>query len=233
MIEMKDVWRIYDTGKIKVEALRGVDLSIKKGEFIAIMGPSGSGKSTLMHILGCLDTPSRGSYILDGDNVQNLDDNRLADIRNRKVGFVFQNFNLLPYASAYENVELPLIFMGTATRERQRKVRELFKLVGLENRMDHKPNELSGGQQQRVAIARALVNDPRIILADEPTGNLDSQSEKEIMELFRRLWQEGNTILMITHDESIADIAQKVIHLRDGRVENGHYHPETETRNSL
>ncbi len=221
MISMENIWRVYDTGKIKVEALRGIRLGIKAGEFIAIMGPSGSGKSTLMHIIGCLDTPSSGEYELDGTSIQELDDNALADIRNQKVGFVFQNFNLLPYASAYENVEMPLIFGGVPSAERKRRVKELLDRVGLADRMDHKPSELSGGQQQRVAIARALVNNPRIILADEPTGNLDSQSGLEIIELFNGLWKQGNTIIMITHDSNISKYAQQVIRLKDGLIENG------------
>ena len=223
MIQMTDIWRVYDTGKIKVEALRGIDLEIKKGEMIAIMGPSGSGKSTLMHILGCLDTPSDGNYLLDNEKVEELNDNRLAEIRNEKVGFVFQNFNLLPYASAYENVELPMIFLGVNTAERKKRAEMLLQRVGLGDRMDHKPNELSGGQQQRVAIARALVNNPKIILADEPTGNLDTESGKEIIDLFQELWRQGNTIIMITHDDEIAKMCPRVIHLRDGKIENGVY----------
>jgi len=187
------------------------------------MGPSGSGKSTLMHIMGCLDTPSKGSYALDGEKIEELDDNQLAEIRNEKVGFVFQSFNLLSYANAYENVELPLIFKGVNASQRHKKVLEVLERVGLSDRMNHKPSELSGGQQQRVAIARAMVNDPRIIMADEPTGNLDSQSGQEIINLFNDLWKQGNTIVMITHDESIAQRCERVIHLKDGRIENGIY----------
>ena len=223
MIKMEKIWRIFDIGKVQVEALRGIDLTIKEGEFMAIMGPSGSGKSTLMHIMGCLDTPSKGSYTLDGEKIEDLDDNKLAEIRNEKVGFVFQSFNLLPYASAYENIELPLIFKGVNSSQRKKKVLEVLEQVDLSDRMDHKPSELSGGQQQRVAIARAMVNDPRIVMADEPTGNLDSQSGKEIINLFSDLWKQGNTIVMITHDESIAQRCQRVIHLKDGLIENGIY----------
>ena len=223
MIKMEKIWRIFDIGKVQVEALRGIDLTIKEGEFMAIMGPSGSGKSTLMHIMGCLDTPSKGSYTLDGEKIEELDDNKLAEIRNEKVGFVFQSFNLLPYASAYENIELPLIFKGVNSSQRKKKVLEVLERVDLSDRMDHKPSELSGGQQQRVAIARAMVNDPRIVMADEPTGNLDSQSGKEIINLFSDLWKQGNTIVMITHDESIAQRCQRVIHLKDGLIENGIY----------
>jgi putative ABC transport system ATP-binding protein len=223
MIKMEKIWRIFDIGKVQVEALRGIDLTIKEGEFMAIMGPSGSGKSTLMHIMGCLDTPSKGSYTLDGEKIEDLDDNKLAEIRNEKVGFVFQSFNLLPYASAYENIELPLIFKGVNSSQRKKKVLEVLERVDLSDRMDHKPSELSGGQQQRVAIARAMVNDPRIVMADEPTGNLDSQSGKEIINLFSDLWKQGNTIVMITHDESIAQRCQRVIHLKDGIIENGIY----------
>ncbi len=221
MIDMQNINRVYDTGKVKVHALRDINLHIKAGELIAIMGPSGSGKSTLMNVIGCLDTPSSGQYFLDGKAVNDLDDNDLADIRNRKIGFVFQSFNLLPYASAFENVELPLIFMGMPTAKRKQRVTELLAQVGLADRMDHKPNELSGGQQQRVAIARALANHPRIILADEPTGNLDSGSGKEILQLFLNLWKAGNTIIMITHDSSISENCQRIIHLKDGMIENG------------
>ncbi|MCK6623164.1 MAG: ABC transporter ATP-binding protein [Calditrichaceae bacterium] len=221
MIEMQNINRVYDTGRVKVHALRDVNLHIKEGELIAIMGPSGSGKSTLMNVIGCLDTPTSGRYSLDGKAVNDLDDNDLADIRNRKIGFVFQSFNLLSYASAFENVELPLIFMGMSTAKRKQRVTEMLARVGLADRMDHKPNELSGGQQQRVAIARALANHPRIILADEPTGNLDSASGKEILQLFLDLWKAGNTIIMITHDPSISENCERIIHLKDGMIENG------------
>jgi len=224
MIDMEGITRVYDTGKIQVEALRGIDLTIQEGEFIAIMGPSGSGKSTLMHLIGCLDTPTAGRYTLDGEKVETLTDNQLAEIRNRKVGFVFQSFNLMPYATAYENVELPLIFAGIPGAGRKQRVTSLLARVGLADRMDHKPGELSGGQQQRVAIARSLVNQPRIILADEPTGNLDSASGEEIMSLFMELWQQGNTIIMITHDPNISDWCNKIVHLKDGLIENGEMH---------
>ncbi len=221
MIEMQNVTRVFDTGKIKVEALRGINLKVQQGDFIAIMGPSGSGKSTLMHIMGCLDTPTAGEYILDGASVGELTDNDLADIRNEKVGFVFQSFNLLSYASAYENVELPLIFAGMSAVKRKQRVEDLLRRVGLGDRMDHRPNELSGGQRQRVAIARALVNDPKIIMADEPTGNLDSKSGAEIMNLFIELWKQGNTIIMITHDPNVSSYCKNIITLKDGQIENG------------
>lgn len=221
MIEMRNVSRVFDTGKIKVEALRGIDLTVNEGEFMAIMGPSGSGKSTLMHIMGCLDTPTGGEYILDGSPIGKMSDNDLADIRNEKVGFVFQSFNLLPYASAYENVELPLIFAGMPTARRKKRVESLLQRVGLGDRMSHRPNELSGGQRQRVAIARALVNNPRIIMADEPTGNLDSKSGEEIMKLFIELWKQGNTIIMITHDPNVSGYCENIITLKDGLIENG------------
>jgi len=221
MIHMEHVTRVFDTGKVKVEALKGIDLSVREGEFMAIMGPSGSGKSTLMHIMGCLDTPTSGTYSLDGAVIRSLSDNQLADIRNEKIGFVFQSFNLLPYASAYENVELPLIFAGMSARQRKKRVTELLERVGLGDRMDHKPNELSGGQQQRVAIARAMVNNPRIIMADEPTGNLDSASGHEIINLFKELWKAGNTIVMITHDPEVSVECERAVHLKDGLIENG------------
>lgn len=223
MIQMENITRHYDTGKIKVRALRGINLTINEGEFAAIMGPSGSGKSTLMHLIGCLDTPTSGNYTLDNKKVNSLTDNQLADIRNQKIGFVFQSFNLLPYASAYENVELPLIFAGIRTTERKKRVTNLLERVGLADRMDHRPGELSGGQQQRVAIARSLVNNPRIILADEPTGNLDSTSGAEIMDLFMELWKQGNTIVMITHDSNVSEYCQRIINLKDGVIENGFY----------
>ncbi|MGD9488565.1 MAG: ABC transporter ATP-binding protein [Calditrichaceae bacterium] len=218
MIKMENISRVYDTGRVKVNALKEIDLHISGGEFVAIMGPSGSGKSTLMNMIGCLDTPSSGNYFLDGKPIRKMDDNKLSAIRNHKIGFVFQNFNLLPYATAYENVELPLILSGMSASKRKTRVVDLLKRVGLEDRMDHKPNELSGGQQQRVAIARALANAPRIILADEPTGNLDSHSGQEIIDLFTELWQQGNTILMITHDPDISDRCPRQIHLKDGKI---------------
>jgi putative ABC transport system ATP-binding protein len=221
MIEMTGVTKVYQTGKVEVEALRGIDIRFQKRDFIAIMGPSGSGKSTLMNIMGCLDVPSAGTYVLDGEEVQGLHHNRLAEIRNEKIGFVFQNFNLLPYATAQENVEMPMIFRGRSARERKRKSEELLNLVMLGDRMDHRPSELSGGEMQRVAIARSMANDPAIILADEPTGNLDSASGREILNIFQNLWQEGRTIIIITHDENIARESNRIVKMRDGMVWNG------------
>ncbi len=218
MIKMDNIRKVYNTGKIEVEALRGLDLHIKKGEFITVIGPSGSGKSTLMNIMGCLDKPTTGEYRLNGKSIKQLNDNELSELRNHEIGFVFQNFNLLPYASAYENVEMPLLFAGVGGKMRKRKVEYILNKVGLSDRMDHRPNELSGGQKQRVAIARALVNDPNIILADEPTGNLDSHSGKEIMELFVNLWKEGNTIVMITHDPRAKDYTDNLVNITDGCI---------------
>jgi len=218
MVKMKEIKKIYSIGKTKVEALRGVDLELSKGEFVSIMGPSGSGKSTLMHIMGCLDTPSSGEYYLEGVKVQTLHPDRLAEIRNQKVGFVFQNFNLLPYATAFENVEVPLIFRGLSSKQRSKRVEELLEIVGLKDRMNHKPGELSGGEMQRVAIARALANQPILILADEPTGNLDSLSGGEILDLFLNLWKQGHTIVIITHDTDISMRTQRIIRLRDGMI---------------
>ncbi len=221
MIDMREIRKIYSTGRIEVEALRGVDLVVGANEFVSIMGPSGSGKSTLMNLMGCLDTPSSGEYYLDGEKVESLGPNELAEIRNKKVGFVFQNFNLLPYATAFENVEMPLIFGGVATRRRKDRAMELLARVGLGDRADHKPTELSGGEMQRVAIARALANQPRLILADEPTGNLDSASGAEIIELFEELGRQGHTIVVITHDKEIARRTQRIIKLKDGMVVDG------------
>jgi putative ABC transport system ATP-binding protein len=218
MIRMRGIRKVYSTGRVEVEALRGVDLDIGANEYVAIVGPSGSGKSTLMNIIGCLDTPSSGEYILSGETVAGLDRNRLAEIRNRRVGFVFQNFNLLPYATALENVELPLLFAGVNTAERRARAEEMLRKVDLADRMDHKPTELSGGQMQRVAIARALVNTPAIVLADEPTGNLDSASGKAIVTLFAELHAAGQTIVMITHDQAVARLASRVVQIRDGLV---------------
>ncbi len=218
MIRMRGIRKVYSTGRVEVEALRGVDLDIAANEYVAVVGPSGSGKSTLMNIVGCLDTPSSGEYILSGETVAGLDRNRLAEIRNRHVGFVFQNFNLLPYATALENVELPLLFAGVPAAERRARAEEMLRRVDLADRMDHKPTELSGGQMQRVAIARALVNDPAIILADEPTGNLDSASGQAIVGLFAELHAAGQTIVMITHDQAVARLASRVVQIRDGLV---------------
>lgn len=225
MITMKSIVKVYDTGSIRVKALKGVDLNLKSGEFVSIVGPSGSGKSTLMNIAGCLDVPSGGEYYLDGERVENLEPNELAEIRNKKVGFVFQNFNLLPYATAFENVELPLMFSGTPSGKRRKRTADLLGKVGLGDRMDHRPAELSGGEMQRVAIARALANNPRLILADEPTGNLDSKSGLKIIDLFDELWRDGSTILMITHDQNIAKRTNRLVKLKDGLIvdslENG------------
>ena len=219
MIYTHGLWKTYDMGAEEVHALRGVDMRIDRGEYVAIMGPSGSGKSTLMNLIGCLDTPTKGQYWLNGQLVSELDDDELARIRNKEIGFVFQTFNLLARATALHNVELPLIYNGTPAAERIVKAKGALAAVDLEDRMHHKPNELSGGQRQRVAIARALVNNPSIILADEPTGNLDSQTGAEIMALFDRLHQQGNTIILVTHEHDIAEHAHRVIHIRDGKVE--------------
>ena len=218
MISMRGVRKIYDTGRVSVEALRGVDLEIGSNEYVAVVGPSGSGKSTLMNILGCLDTPSAGEYVLSGEAVAGLDRNRLAEIRNKHIGFVFQNFNLLPYASALENVELPLLFGGVGPRERRERAAAVLERVQLKDRMDHKPTELSGGQMQRVAIARALVNRPAMLLADEPTGNLDSASGRAIVEIFEEIHAAGQTIVMITHDSGLARLASRVVQIRDGQI---------------
>ena len=219
VIVVENLWRTYDMGsEQQVHALRGVSLKIKHNEYVAIMGPSGSGKSTLMNLIGCLDTPSQGSYWLNGQLVSELDDDQLARIRNKEIGFVFQTFNLLARASSLHNVELPLIYNGTPAAARILRAKESLTSVGLESRMYHKPNELSGGQRQRVAIARALVNRPSIILADEPTGNLDSKTGIEIMALFDTLHAKGNTIILVTHEPDIADYAHRVVHIRDGQI---------------
>jgi len=219
IIETHDLWKTYVMGTEEIHALRGVSISIEKGEYVAIMGPSGSGKSTLMNLIGCLDTPSKGSYLLNGKQVSQMNDNELAHIRNQEIGFVFQTFNLLPRASALHNVELPLIYAGMPSKERQERAKDALTKVELAQRMTHKPNELSGGQRQRVAIARALVNNPSILLADEPTGNLDSKTGVEIMNLFERLHSGGNTIILVTHEPDVAAYAQRAIHIRDGQVE--------------
>jgi len=219
VIQTEDLWKTYEMGAEQLHALRGVNIEIRKGEYVAIMGPSGSGKSTLMNLIGCLDTPSKGNYWLAGRLVSQLDDDELAYIRNKEIGFVFQTFNLLPRATALHNVELPMIYNGTPSEERIDRAKKTLQQVDLGERMMHKPNELSGGQRQRVAIARALVNHPSILLADEPTGNLDSQTGEEIMGLFSRLHQSGNTIILVTHESDIAAHAHRVIRLRDGKVE--------------
>ncbi len=219
MIETVGLSKYYELGAETIRAVRDVDVTIREGEFVAIMGPSGSGKSTFMNLLGCLDTPTSGEYFLNGQLVSRLSDSRLARIRNKEIGFVFQTFNLLPRASALHNVELPLIYAGTPSAERRRRAQESLEMVGLGDRMDHRPPELSGGQRQRVAIARALVNDPAILLADEPTGNLDSRTGEEIMQIFVRLNDRGQTLLLVTHEHDIAEYAKRQIHLRDGMVE--------------
>jgi putative ABC transport system ATP-binding protein len=219
IIETHDLWKTYVMGSEEIHALRGVNIGIESGEYVAIMGPSGSGKSTLMNLIGCLDTPTKGSYLLNGKQVSQMNDNELARIRNEEIGFVFQTFNLLPRASALHNVELPLIYAGVASKDRQERAKDALRKVELESRMTHRPNELSGGQRQRVAIARALVNNPSILLADEPTGNLDSKTGVEIMALFDRLHSGGNTIVLVTHEADIAAHAHRVVHIRDGQVE--------------
>ena len=219
IINLDKIVKNYYIGSITVEALRSVDIEIHKNEYVAIMGPSGSGKSTLMNLIGALDTPTSGTYILNGTDVSKMDDNRLAEIRNREIGFVFQTFNLLPRYTALENVTLPLIYAGMGKSERVEKAKQTLDDVGLGDRMDHRPNELSGGQRQRVAVARALVNDPSIILADEPTGNLDSKTSIDIMKLFGEIHARGNTIILVTHEETIAKYAHRIIHLLDGKVD--------------
>src|SRR5690349_10535187 len=220
VISLKDIRKSYYLGRQELPVLKGINLTITRGEYVAIMGPSGSGKSTLMNILGCLDTPSKGSYRLKDQEIATLTDDALARIRNQEIGFVFQTFNLLARADALHNVELPLVYAGVRHEERRRRAREALELVGLGDRVRHKPNELSGGQRQRVAIARALVNKPSIILADEPTGNLDSRTGEEIMAAFQRLWEHGNTIIVVTHEPEIAQHARRVVRMRDGHIES-------------
>ena len=221
LISIKGLRKTYNIGTQQVHALDGLDLGIDVNEYVALMGPSGSGKSTLMNVLGCLDSPTAGSYHLNGQNVANLDEDALADIRNREIGFVFQSFNLLPRYSALENVALPLIYAGLSKRERLERAEEVLEMVGLQDRMVHRPNELSGGQRQRVAVARALVNRPSIILADEPTGNLDTATSMEIMNLFGEIQAAGNTVILVTHEEDVAMCAHRIVRLRDGKVEFG------------
>ena len=220
VIRLEDVYKIYRVGSQEVRALDGVSLSVSRNEYVAIMGPSGSGKSTLMNILGCLDSPDSGRYILNGTDVSEMDDGEMADVRNREIGFVFQSFNLLPRYNALENVALPMVYAGVPAGERRAKAAQALRSVGLEDRMDHRPNELSGGQRQRVALARALINSPSIILADEPTGNLDTHTSVEIMRLFDEIYRGGNTVIVVTHEEDIAAYAHRVIRLRDGRIES-------------
>lgn len=218
LIQVHDVWKTYQVGQQEVHALRGLSVDIGQGEYTALMGPSGSGKSTLMNMLGCLDTPTSGRYRLAGEDVGTLDDDALADIRNRRIGFVFQTFNLMPRYTALENVALPLVYAGASRADREARAREVLEQVGLADRMDHRPNELSGGQRQRVAVARALVNRPDLLLADEPTGNLDTKTSLEIMALFGEIHAAGNTVVLVTHEEDIAAYAHRVVRLRDGVV---------------
>jgi len=219
VIRTYDLWKTYVMGDQEIHAVSGVDIEIRRGEYVAIMGPSGSGKSTLMNLIGCLDSPTRGQYYLNGNLVSEMQDDELAHIRNKEIGFIFQTFNLLARASALHNVELPLIYAGIPKAERLERARAALRAVDLEARINHRPNELSGGQRQRVAVARALVNNPSILLADEPTGALDTATGNEIMTLFERLWQQGNTIVLVTHEADIANRARRIIHVRDGKVE--------------
>ncbi|GHA71800.1 ABC transporter ATP-binding protein [Pontibacter akesuensis] len=233
IIETHDISRVYRMGAETINALRSVTITIQKGEYVAFMGPSGSGKSTFMNIIGCLDTPTAGTYILNGQDVSNMTDNELAEVRNKEIGFVFQTFNLLPRQSSLENVALPLIYAGYNKSQREEKAQKALESVGLGSRGKHKPNELSGGQRQRVAIARALINNPSIILADEPTGNLDTKTSYEIMELFENLHSKGHTIIMVTHEEDIAKYAHRIVRLRDGLVESDTVNPDIATASSL
>ncbi len=225
VIAVRELSKVYQMGSTEVKALKTIDMDIFPNEYVALMGPSGSGKSTLMNLLGCLDTPTAGEYLLSGEQVAEMDDDDLATIRNNRIGFVFQTFNLLPRLSALDNVALPLVYAGMNKEDRQQKAREVLELVGLGDRVDHKPNELSGGQRQRVAVARALVNDPAIILADEPTGNLDTKTSYEIMEMFEKLYKQGNTIILVTHEPDIAEHARRVVRLRDGLIESDTTNP--------
>jgi putative ABC transport system ATP-binding protein len=218
LIDIRDITKVYEMGEEKVHALSGVTVGVERGEYVAIMGPSGSGKSTLMNLIGCLDTPSSGSYVLNGKEVARMTDDELAAIRNQEIGFVFQTFNLLPRTSALQQVELPLVYGGASRKDRRERAIKALKAVGLSDRMNHTPNEMSGGQRQRVAVARALINDPSILLADEPTGNLDSQTGAEIMALFAELNARGNTIVLVTHEEDIAAHARRIVRLKDGKV---------------
>ena len=220
VMELKDVWKIYDVGEVKVEALRGVSFNVEDGEYVIIIGPSGSGKSTLLQILGCLDKPTKGQVYIENVEVSKMKDRELVRVRNKKIGFVFQSFNLLPKLSALENVELPLIYAGVPQKKRREIAKEQLELVGLGNRLDHKPTQLSGGQQQRVAIARALANDPAFLLADEPTGNLDTKSGEEILQIFRKLNDMGKTLVVVTHDMRMLDEGSKIIRLLDGRIQS-------------
>lgn len=217
---IKQITKFYELGEITIKALNGVDVTINKNEYVALMGPSGSGKSTLMNIMGCLDSPTSGDYILNGKNVATLFDHELAKIRNKEIGFVFQTFNLLPRLTATANVALPLVYSGMSRNQRLDQADDMLEAVGLGDRLDHKPNELSGGQRQRVAIARALINNPSIILADEPTGNLDTKTSDEIMEILEKIHQQGNTVILVTHEEDIAQHAQRIIRMRDGKIES-------------
>jgi putative ABC transport system ATP-binding protein len=226
IIETHDISKVYRMGSETIHALKSVSIKIERGEYVAFMGPSGSGKSTLMNIIGCLDTPTGGQYVLNGNDVSNMTDNELAEVRNKEIGFVFQTFNLLPRQTSLENVALPLIYAGYNKSAREERAQQVLESVGLGNRSKHKPNELSGGQRQRVAIARALVNNPSIILADEPTGNLDTKTSYEIMELFENLHTKGNTIIMVTHEEDIAKYAHRIVRLRDGLIESDEVNQE-------
>lgn len=220
VMELVDVWKIYDMGEVKVEALRGISFEVYEGEYVFVVGPSGSGKSTLLHILGCLDRPTKGKVFIEGEDVSKMSDRKLAKVRNRKVGFVFQTYNLLPRLNALENVELPMIYAGVPARERRKKAKELLELVGLGDRLYHRPNQLSGGQQQRVAIARALANDPSFILADEPTGNLDTKSGEEVMAIFKKLHEMGKTLIVVTHNPELLKDGTRIVKLRDGVIED-------------